>query len=1069
MGFRFVDGSSGPYALLTAHEPTSEEPVPASKAHLLAAGIVIACGLSHASHLSAHPASLALPIALDEGDEEAQFIAGIAKRGLHDMVVREARDFLQRRASHGRAATVRYRLADALYELGRPAEALTEYRTLDRVNGFEQASEVKFRLGQCLLDTGKPSEAAEAFRAAVQGKADYLKVPAAYLMGEALFQAADYPAAKAAYNAVLGAGEAGAEYARDARYGVAWSAWKGGDLEGTVTAAEAFLKAHASDPQAGELAFLAAEAHLASDRPEDALRWYDRVKDGDRRGAAMRGGAFAEAARGNHADAARRFRAYLDAYPQGEFAAEAALQEGVQLVSAKRYPEAVAAFTAKGAPVDAQWRYWQAMAHAGADQHEAALAAAQDGLRRRPDEALAGRLRVAAGDALFELGRADEAARLYETSGSAYALHAAAVARLNAGDAKEAARLAETLLAGPCREPGSAYRSDALLTRAEALFRLERYKECEPLLLTLKAEAKPGRNGAPATTPAGPDVIARADSRLAWCRWYAGEAEQAKELFSALARNDAASVAERQEAAFMAGRAALESGDEAGARNWFDAYLRAAPKGTFAAEATLRLARLTEGEQGAALFARLAEQFPDSDLAAAGLSELAERRIAAGDTAGAAEAYGALLQRFPDDDLAPSAAYGLGWARYQLKQYPEAAAALWSVASAAEGDPRLRTASFELLVWVEAGAERPAEAVRAFDGLAAAIDDDARILAAARAADGALAKAGDTPRRKVLWNRVTAKVKGAAERSAAQVEGAFLALDTGDVKSAMALATAARAINAKSPQVAELHFFIGEAYFAAEDDAKAAPCYAVASVNGAPQVAERALYKAGFSLLRSGDNEEATAAFASLVERFPAGALAPESMFLAGEARYRDGDDEKAAEWLRRMLKAAPKHASRPKALFRLGVAEGRLENWRGSADALTELVAKSPDFPSVVEAELWRGRSLSRLDERRAARQSLSRVVEKDKGVLSAQARIELGRLSEKENDDEAAISEYLKVAVLYGHADECSEALVRAGDVLKRTGEPERARAQYEEAVKDYPKTAWAAEARKRLGSQR
>ena len=39
--------------------------------------------------------------------------------------MREARDFLRRRASPKRATTVRYRLAAALYELDRTAEALT--------------------------------------------------------------------------------------------------------------------------------------------------------------------------------------------------------------------------------------------------------------------------------------------------------------------------------------------------------------------------------------------------------------------------------------------------------------------------------------------------------------------------------------------------------------------------------------------------------------------------------------------------------------------------------------------------------------------------------------------------------------------------------------------------------------------------------------------------------------------------------------------------------------------------------------------------------------------------------
>ncbi|MEM9802779.1 MAG: tetratricopeptide repeat protein [Planctomycetota bacterium] len=87
------------------------------------------------------------------------------------------------------------------------------------------------------------------------------------------------------------------------------------------------------------------------------------------------------------------------------------------------------------------------------------------------------------------------------------------------------------------------------------------------------------------------------------------------------------------------------------------------------------------------------------------------------------------------------------------------------------------------------------------------------------------------------------------------------------------------------------------------------------------------------------------------------------------------------------------------------------------------------------------------------------------DQGLLAARARIELGRLSEAKGDDEGALAEYLKVAVLYAHDEECAEALVRAGDVLARGGDEDGAAARFREVVSDYPKTEWADEARERL----
>ncbi|MEM9380173.1 MAG: tetratricopeptide repeat protein [Planctomycetota bacterium] len=1001
----------------------------------------------------------------DEGDEESAFIAGLAKRGLNDMVVREANKFLKRRPDHRRAPAVRYRLADAYYELERIEEALAQYTALEKVKGFEQGAEVRFRVGQCALELGNLDRAARAFRGVKASDAEYLRVPATYLLAEALFRAESFAEAGEAYGEVLDAGDAAGEYARDARYGLVWSAWKGGDRPGTVAAAEAFTKAHAGDAQTGEIAFLAGEALLESGRSEEALAWYARVTAGEYVEGALRGSAFAVAGTGDHAAAAQRFAAYLDRFPDGRFASEAALQQGVQLVRADRFADAVVALERPNAPKDAVADYWRALAYAGSGAHDRALACAEAGLEKSPDDELAGRLRTACGDALFELGRGDEAARYYEQSGDAYAVHAAAVARLNAGDAEEAERLARTLLAGAAREPGAPYRAEALVTHAEALFRLERYADAEGPLRALIGEARPRDDGGAPATRVEPAAVSRATSRLAWCRWYADDAAGAAPLFVAVADDVGAGAAERGEARFMAARCALAAGDEPAAAASFRAYLEEVPEGPHAAESQLRLARIVPEVEAAPLYEAVVARGADPDLVIAALSELAELRLAAQNLPAAEAAYAALVERFPDDAGAPSARYGLGWSRYQQKNFQGAAEPLWAVARDKAASEDLRVGALELLVWVERGAGRAPLALAAFKAFAARTQDEARVLGAARIADAALEAANEPAKRAELWTEVGGRVQAPASVAAVAVEQAFLALDAGDVPGATDGLARASAAQPESPAVAELSFFVGEAYFDADDDERAAALYAQAAKSGAPEVAERALYKGGFAELRRGRTAEATSAFVELVERFPASALAPESMFLAGEACYRAGDDEGAVKWLRRMTEEAPKHASRPKALFRLGLAEGRLERWRQSVDALSELIATTPEFTSVAEAELWRGRGLSRLGERRASRQSLGRVVEADEGILAAQARIELGRLHEAEKDDESAVAEYLKVAVLYGHAEECAEALVRAGDVLARTGKKDQAAERYREAVDDYPKTAWAAEATKRL----
>ena len=1011
------------------------------------------------------PSGMVASLVLDKGDEQSALIAGLATRGLNDMVVREAKDFLQRFSKHGRANVVRYRLAGAYFDLEKFAESLAEYQILDRVSGFEQAMEVKFRLGQCALELGQNKVAAASLQAVEASSADYLKTPAIYLLGEALFRDGQFETAGQAYGRVLARTDSSAaEYARDARYGKTWSAWKNKSFDATIAASQDFVNNHKDDAQAGEIAFLAGEAHQESKRPQDAIAWYERVTTGEYAQVAMRGAAFAEITKGDAASAAVRFDRYLKAYPTGKFAAEAALQRGVQLVRAKKFSEAVTALSQAPTVIDAQSRYWLATAQAGQGNHTEALAAAQDGLKKQPDEALAVQLRIAAGDALFELGRAKEAAALYEQSGSAYALHAAAVARLNAGDAEEAERLARTLLTGTAREPGTEYRLEALLTRAEALFRMERYSEAEPLLRMLLDESKSGT----AASGAAPDktLVARAKSRLGWCYWYADSTDTAKKMFQEASLDQSLTEAERSEALFMVGRASLKQGDDQGAVQAFSAYAKAAGKGgSFADEVLLRLARLTPGAPGAALYEQVLAEHPNSSLAAPALSELAERYVNLGDSANGAASYAKLVERFPDHALAKNARYGLGWARYQAGDYAGASGPLWDVARDNDAAEELRSASLELLVWSYAKANNAKDAQAAFRAYAVRSKDETRLLSTARLVDGALIDANDNEGRKALWESLANQLKNADSIAAARIEQGFVALDAGDAQLAAQQAIAARQVLPKSPDVAELLFFVGEAYYETGDDQRAAPLYAAASEHAVPEVAERALYKGGFSELRAKNNVNAAKSFGALVERFPKGVLAPESMFLAGESLYRENDFEPSATWLRRMVTDFPNHASHAKALFRLGLAEGQLEKWGASADALGNLVSRHPDFPSLTEAELWRGRALSRRGDRRAARQSLARVIEADEGILAAQARIETGRILEDENDLEGALSEYLKVAVLYGHAEECAESLVRAGDVLKRSGAEARAKERYEEVIEDYPETQYAKEAKKRL----
>jgi len=1022
---------------------------------------VLALALSVSPPAILSPA-LSVFAGLDTADEKYQFIAGLSEKGLHEMVVREASAFLAEYSEHQKATLARYRLATALFDLERGAEAREEFALLARVRGFEFRDEVDFRLGQCELEREAFDEAARALERVVErGEKEYLAGPATFLLAEARFRGGDFAAAEKTYAAVLETPQA-ETYARDVAHGLAWCAFRQEHYADTARRAADFLARFGDDARADELRFLLGESELEAGHPQPAFEAFAAVSAGAFHDAALRGAGFARAALEDHAGSADWFGRLVSGYPASPYVAEASLHRGIHLLKAGDAEAALAALAIPPAEQSAEVLYWRARSLFDLGRHEDALGELERAEQLSPAEELAGRIQVARGDALYELGRGDEAARAYEAGGSDYALHAAAVAKLNDGDAAEAVRLAGVLLERASEGP---FRFDALLALGEGRFALGEHAAAEPAFREIVAK------------DTDPERRSRALARLGWCRYLTGDPEGAAALFRRV-REEHASGPEASEATFMEGRALEEAGRDEEARAAYGRYLAARVEGVegapaadaadaaFAIEASLRLARLEDGVAGEARLASLLERAPADALAPQAHYDLAERLSARGEHEAAASHYREILQSFPDSPLVPGAAYGLAWARYSLAQHPAAVEVLDALLARDDLEADLRVGALELSIWcrVETGDTGGARA--AFSAFLGACADEPRRLRAAQVVAAGLVAAGDRAAADQVYTDLLAVTREREVAVGACVERCYLALDESDTEAAEKQARTAQRYAADDPAVAEALFFVGEAWFEAGADARAVEAYTLAAAAAEPEVAERAVYKCGFALLRSGANDPAAQAFQTLVVAFPESALSGESLFLAGEAHYRAGRYAEAVEWLERARREAPQHEVMPKVLFRLGLARAHTDAWSEAADVLALLVRTGPDFPNLLEAELWRGRALARTGKERAARQALQRVATEDKGLLSAQARLELGDIALAAGEHEDALAEYLKVALLYAHEDEVAEALYKSGRVLEQQGKPDLARERYEEALEKGARTPFAAKARERLG---
>ncbi|RMH01692.1 MAG: hypothetical protein D6702_10700 [Planctomycetota bacterium] len=983
-------------------------------------------------------------------DEEYQFLVGLAEKGMNELVVKEATRFLASYPRHAKAPLARYRLALALFDLGDLEGAAPHFERLAGSAGFEFAPECSIRLGQCRLAAGDLGGAAAAFTAVLESEAEYLHLPARFLLAESRFRAGDWSSAQEGYLQVLAAPDHEA-YDREARYGAAWCAFRQEDFAATVERTLEFERLHPDDELLPELRFLRGEALLAAGDAAAALDAYRSVEGGPFADAALRGAGFAASRLDDPAQAAAWFGRLVEEFPDSSFRAEAALQQGIHLLRAGDAPGALAVLASGQAGDGAEALYWLGMAEAANGRHEDALVSFDRALRAEPGRELAGRIQTARGDSLYELGRLDQAAEAYRMAESDYALQAAAVASLNDGRAEEAAAIAGRLLE---EYPDSRYLPAVRLVLGEALLRLDRPAEAEPAFAAaLEALERPADR-------------ARALSRLGWCRYLQGDPAGAAAFFARVVEEYPDSV-EVEEAAYMEGRSRSEAGDEAGARSAWSRYLDRFPEGARVSEVMFRLGRMATGSEGLARLEELVARHGGSAEAPKALYELGQRLYDEGRVDEAAAKFTELLNSWPRHALAPAAGYALAWCRYDQDRPEEAQALLPEVAAAAAaaGDADLQRSALELLVWAAQAAGDADAAFAALTDYARAGADEAGLAAASRTAAAARRDAGDPRAAADLLAATRDRLEDPALRAGLEVERCYLLLDAGDPEAAEAAVRAALDLTSEDPTAAEAAFFVGEAWFEAGEDVRAARLYTAAAAVPDCPVADRALYKLGYAELRSDRPEPAAAAFARLISEHPTSELVGESLFLQGEALFRLGRYPEAIEPLRRLRAELPQHEAMDRCLFRLGLALCQVESWQEAADVLAELARRYPDFANGVEGELWRGRALAALDQDRAARQAFERVLARDRGVLAARARLGLGKLALASEDLEGALSEFLKVAVLYAHDDEVAEGLWYAGLCLERLGDADRAAEQYREILRNHSDTPFAARAGDRL----
>ncbi len=1042
-------------------------------------GIAALVGAASPRALAA-PSCFAPPLALAaqagnaRGSQDAaandayNFIAGLFEKGFHDQVVAEAVKFLKERPTYARAALVRYRLGQSLFELKKLPEAQAELARLEpEPADFPYATEVSFRLAQCLL--AGDDFAGAARRLDLIARSDhYLAPAAAFNAGEAHFRAGNFASAAKAY--AVAAESKDAEYSKSGLHGLGWALYKAGEFASAGQALQLFVQRHPQEATVGEAWFLLGECRLKQEQPAEALAAFQKVTSGEWFDDALSAAGFACAAQKEDARAAQWFLRLEQSVADSPLLAEARLHAGIHLQRAGRDDDAAAVLDRLLQTNDERYgaaaAYWRGLVARRKGGPKAALPFFERGLAAKPDQELAGQLALARADALFDAGEFEAAKEAYAKAGggSEEAAYSAAVAALNSGDHASAAQRARDLLQ---RFGNGRHGAGAQLVLGESLFTQQKWSEALPAFEQAAQAQGDGPNGRAALRP-------RALSRAGWCAFKLDRPADAAIHFGAL-------VAEfpqderTPEASFMNGRALLRAGQHEAAEAALTKTLQEHGKSEWGDDARYDLAQckraLKKDAEADALLAQLARGGGkvDGALSRRAALEAAEAHAAAGRHADALK----LLTPLANDGAAPlearrPALYAQAWSLQALGDSGEARNALLALfateTAQAPLDATLAVPALELAATVARVSKDGAGARLAWQRFLELAPQHERAVEVALVAALTLDENDDSRGAAELLGEALTRLPKAVGRERLIYQRALSLQSAGDIKQANELLASVASLRGGGPLAAQAAFELGEQAYAKGDYEGALAHYANASGVDSP-VADAALYKSGWARFQQERFADAAPCFARLVKHFPKSPLVGESLYLRGESLYRAGEFEPALQALEEFLKAHPKHEQRSNGLFRAGLAAGELGRLDVTLDTLTRLQREFPDFALKPEADLWLGRALFAKQRTNDALARFDAVLQADRGVLAARAHLGRGEVLQVQGRVDDALSEFLKVALLFDTPPEVARALWGAGQCLETLGDVAKAKARYAELVEKHAQAPEAAAARTRL----
>ncbi len=1043
--------------------------------------------------------------------DDYNFAVWLYNSGKYDMAAETYGAFLKNYPDHERKCDARFGLAQSWFHTDKFEQAAREYEQVRTGHpDFSQSVEVLFQLGQTYVALGRFSEALPLFAQVREKHAThYLADWAAARQAACLISVEKYKEAEDLLNpfvekyadggatetkamlkkmdaAGIKAGDAFASLIEKSAFNQAFAQFSLNRFGDAQKSFDRFLAKFPKSDLGEEARFRLAQAFYRQESYAKAAATYELVAAGD--------GSFAEAAgyeqglalykAGKLKESSAAFEKMTGRFPKSPQAGKARLYAGTALYEAGDFKAAIERLeplVTAGKEQAGEAAYWVAMSllkQGKAEEAEKALLAA---LRDFPKSAVAGDMRLGLADACLARDKFEAAAAAFKEYAEAFetndqaprALYSACAALHRADKFADSDAL--------CRRFGQKYDKNDLLPQVlflsgENRFLMKQYADAGE---RYEAFLRQGDKAA--------DRLARAHYRLAWVHHYAKRNPEAIETLKKVDRKAAGSVI-AAEADYLEGLCRFDMEQYEAATQPLRAYLDARDHARFGDDALLKVAMAAMKQDRKAEAAKYLERFireyPGSDLLLQVQYQMAECYHDQKAFDKAIEAYTQVASRSETNDLAPYALFGIGLCRYEREQWAEAVHEFEQVAvkfpkseTAAQAHYRKALSLMKLKQWADA--EQAAMAV--YTGFPK--HELARM---------ALLVTGTCRQEQKQWEEAAAAFKALAEdyapaddRARVLYEQAWSWRQAGKDDKALQVFRDLVDKCPGDPLAADAFFYLGEARYKITPEAVAAEkpeqrnrrlsealaLYGkVLDVSKDKRLADKALFRMGWSHWLMDDYAKAAGVFDRLVKEFPEGELCMDGLLQGGQAYAKDGQAEAAAARFRQFIadKRSAKHELLSDACLGLANSLIIMDKHADAIEPLETVLKHSAEDRLLIQANFLLGKARFNLRKYDGAEACFGEVTRRTKAETGAEAQFYLGQVAQAKNDFKAAIMAYLRVIALYGEYPEwVAGALFESGKCHEALGDKEQAMKAYDDILKNHKGTKWAKAAAERRGT--